>query len=164
MYCNPRLLMTCMVLLSCVPCAVLSQTLYKSVGPDGKVVYSDKLPTEGRVEKMKFQNLPATPLPQSVAATYAELLRKAKANPVATAPVAGNVLYSATWCGYCRQAKAYLASKGLAYTELDIDTPAGMASFAQVGGGKGVPLLMAGGQKVQGYSAQAYDSLFSKIK
>ena len=155
-----RLLIACMVLLSC---AAFSQTLYKSVGLDGKVVYSDKQPAEGRVEKMKFQNLPATPLPQAVAAAYAELLRKAKANPV-TAPVAGTVLYSASWCGYCRQAKAYLASKGIAYSELDIDTPTGMAGFAQVGGGRGVPLLMAGGQKVQGYSAQAYDDLFSKIK
>ncbi|MES2281204.1 MAG: glutaredoxin family protein [Pseudomonadota bacterium] len=164
MYRNSRFLTACMVLLSCLPSAVFSQTLYKSVGPDGKVVYSDKLPTEGRVEKMKLQNLPSTPLPQPVAAAYAELLRKAKANPVALAPVAGNVLYSATWCGYCRQARAHLASRGVAYTELDIDTPAGMASFAQVGGGKGVPLLMAGGQKVQGYSAQAYDSLLSKIK
>ena len=150
-------------------CAVMvgvagSQTLYKSVGPDGKVAYSDKPPTEGRIEKMKFQNLPATPLPESVAAAYAELLRKAKVNPVATVPVAGTVLYSATWCVYCKQAKAYLASKGVAYSELDIDTPAGMASFAQVGGGKGVPLLMAGGQKVNGYSTQAYDALFSKVK
>lgn len=144
--------------------SVFSQTLYKSVGPDGKVVYSDKPPSEGRVEKLKFQNLPATPLPESVAAAYAELLRKAKANPVGTTVASGTVLYSASWCVYCRQAKAYLASKGVAYSELDIDTPAGMAGFAQVGGGKGVPLLVAGGQKVQGYSPQAYDALFSKVR
>lgn len=161
MYLKSRLLIACMVLM---PCVAFSQTLYKSVGADGKVVYSDRPPAEGRAEKMKFQNLPSTPLPQSVAAAYAELLRKAKANPVAIVPVAGNVLYSASWCGYCRQAKSYLATKGVAYSEIDIDTPDGMAGFSQVGGGRGVPLLIAGGQKVQGYSAQAYDGLFSKIK
>ncbi|MBI4998243.1 MAG: glutaredoxin family protein, partial [Rhodocyclales bacterium] len=66
------------------------------------------------------------------------------------------------WCGYCTQAKAWLASKRIAYREIDIDTPDGLASFAQAGGGKGVPLLVANGRRVQGYSPAAYDQLFSR--
>ena len=30
--------------------AIPAQTVYKSIGPDGKVVYSDRAPTTGRLE------------------------------------------------------------------------------------------------------------------
>jgi len=74
------------------------------------------------------------------------------------------VLYSAVWCGYCKLAKAWLGSKNIAYQLIDIDTKEGMASFAQAGGGKGVPLLLAGSQRVQGFSASAYDAVFTGKK
>ena len=72
------------------------------------------------------------------------------------------MLYSATWCGYCRKAKAYLAAKGVSYQEIDIDTPGGRAAFAQAGGGKGVPLLISkSGQRAQGFSPAGYDALLA---
>lgn len=157
-----------------VLCAVLTTTtpiaqtlLYKSVGPDGKIVYSDRAPTEGRLEKtMKFENLPNSPLPAS-ATSQIDILRKAKyaftPNP-SSARTGEVVLYSADWCGYCRKAKAYLASNRIAYHEVDIDTDNGKADFARTGGGKGIPLLLAGGQRVQGFSTAAYDSLFGNRK
>ncbi|WP_442957773.1 glutaredoxin domain-containing protein [Polaromonas sp.] len=143
----------------------VAQNLYKSVGPDGRVVYSDRPPTEGRIEKtMRFENLPSSALPAS-ASSYVEQLRRMRASATpSTPPTNGVVLYSATWCGYCKQAKAYLASKGVTYQEVDIDTNNGMTAFAQSGGGKGVPLLLASGQRVQGFSPAAYDALFANRK
>ena len=142
----------------------LAQNLYKYVDPDGKIGYSDRPPDKGRIEKtMKFENLPSSALPAATA-TYVEQLRRMRASSPASAPISGVVLYSAVWCGYCKQAKAYLASKGIAYQEIDIDTNVGKASFAQSGGGKGVPLLLADGQSVQGFSPAAYDALFVKRK
>ncbi len=143
---------------------VFAQTVYKSVGPDGKIVYGDRPPTEGRVEKtLKFENLPGSALPAS-ASSYVEQLRRMKASPNASTPTGGVVLYMADWCGYCTKAKADLAGKGVAYQEINIDTKDGMAAYAQAGGGKGIPLLFAKGQRVQGYSAAAYDELFAKRK
>ena len=142
----------------------MAQTLYKSVGPDGKVVYGDRPPAEGRIEKtMKFENLPSSALPAAVS-SYVEQLRRMKASSITSTPPSGVVLYAAAWCGYCKNAKAYLASKGVAYQEIDIDTKNGMAAFAQAGGGGGVPLLFAGGQRVQGFSPAAYDALFANRK
>lgn len=66
----------------------------------------------------------------------------------------------ATWCGYCKAAKAYLAQKGIAYRELDVDTPVGKAAFAQIGG-RGVPVLLTNGQRLSGFSAQSYDAVFA---
>lgn len=132
-----------------------AQTLYKSVGADGRVVYGDQPPKTGALEKtMKLENLPvsvvpgAAPRPSSTGAT-----------PTAAVPRGEVVLYMATWCGYCKAAKAYLAQKSIAYRELDIDTPAGKTAFTQIGG-RGVPVLLAQGQRITGFTPQAYDAVF----
>jgi glutaredoxin len=142
----------------------LAQNFYKSVGPDGKISYSDRPPAEGRSAKaMKFDNLPSSTLPAS-ASTYVEQLKRLQASMV-TKPSADEViLYSAVWCTYCKVAKNYLTARGIAYQEFDIDSKEGMASFANAGGGKSVPLLLAAGQRVQGFSAGAYDALFANRK
>ena len=135
-------------------------TLYKSVGPDGRVHYSDRPPADGRIEKtLQFENLPSSPLPAATS-TYVEQLRNANPSSAASATNASVVLYAASWCGYCKQAKAYLASKGIKYREFDVDTRTGMAAFAQTGSGKGIPLLLVDDQRVQGFSRVAYDALF----
>ncbi|NRF65500.1 glutaredoxin family protein [Aquincola sp. S2] len=135
--------------------AAHAQTLYKSIGPDGKVVYSDRPPAEGRVDKtLQFENLPSSAVPAATL-SYVEQLKRMKQS--ALPPTNGLVLYSAAWCGYCRKAKAFLAGKGVSYQEIDIDTPDGKAAFAQAGGGRGVPLLLVNGQKIQGFSPEAYE-------
>ena len=139
--------------------AVPAQTVYKSIGPDGKVVYSDRAPTTGRLEKeMKFE-LASSALPAS-AASYMEQFRKAHPGGAAQAATAkGVTLYSAVWCGYCKQAKAWLSGHGVAYSNVDIDAPGGMAALAQAnGGGTGVPVLVVDGKTMTGFSAGAYDA------
>ena len=38
----------------------------RMVGPDGRIVYSDRPPAEGRLENtMAFENLPSSPLPSA---------------------------------------------------------------------------------------------------
>lgn len=141
-----------------------AQTLYKSVGPDGKTVYSDRPPADGRIQKtLKVENLPASALPAE-SSSYVEQLRRMQAASAKPSVTTGLVLYSAVWCGYCKLAKAYLGSKGVSYQEVDIDTKAGIAALVQAGGGKGVPLLVAGEQRVQGFSAPAYDAFFASRK
>lgn len=135
-----------------------AQTLYKTVGPDGRVVYSDKPPTGVGVDKaMKLDNLPVSVVP---GAEPRAADRSPKTEPPAAAPRGDVVLYMATWCGYCKAAKAYLAQKGIAYRELDVDTPVGKAAFAQIGG-RGVPVLLTNGQRLSGFSAQSYDAVFA---
>lgn len=154
-----RLLVTLALYTLVLPIAQ-AQTLYKIATPDGRVLYTDQPPAKGKVLKTLTPDAaPATALPPSAAEQLAKL-QSLRAPTVAS--VSGVVLYSAVWCGYCTKAKAWLGAKGIAYREVDIDTPDGMASYAQAGGGRGVPLLVAGGQRVQGFSPGAYDQLFAR--
>lgn len=129
-----------------------AQSLYKSIGPNGKVIYSAHPPEGAKVaKKLEFADLPA-----SRASAYTETPAK-----VVTLPEGDVVLYAADWCGYCRKAKAYMDGKGISYKEVNIESEFGKNAFAQVNNGnRGIPLLLARGQRIQGYSEDAYDALF----
>ena len=54
--------------------AQTTTTLYKSVGPDGNVVYGDRPPTDGRTAKaLPFESLPASPLSSETLAYLEQL-------------------------------------------------------------------------------------------
>lgn len=141
-----------------LPLLASAGTVYKSVDANGKITYSDQMPVQGKVVgTFAYTNMPYTPVPPRSS------LPSQSASPVTAPQNAGGkpVLYMAQWCGYCTKAKAYLAEKRIAYTELDVDTPAGARAFAAVGGGKGIPVLARAGQVVRGFSRGGYDAFFA---
>jgi glutaredoxin len=146
-----------------LPLLAGADTLYKSVGPDGGVVYSDKPLAGSQVEKtLEYTPGPSSPLPDYVLRYQEELEKQAKQR-AAGAQRTDNTpqLFTTSWCGFCRKAKAYLAGKGISYTEHDIETPDGMAALVSVGGGsRGVPILAWRGKRVQGFSEASYDAFF----
>lgn len=61
-------------------------------------------------------------------------------------------MYSSDWCGYCRRARALLESKGVAFTEIDVDMVAGARiEMMARGGGDTIPQVFIGGKPVGGY-------------
>jgi glutaredoxin len=137
----------------------LAQTVYKSIGPDGNVVYSDHPPADGKVDKtFNFVELPSSPVPDLPADSANTSGKKAMpTQPVV--PRDGVLMYSASWCGYCKRAKAYLAKNHIAYSSVDIDTADGRSSFQEVGKGS-VPLLFWGKRRIRGFTAEGYDAFF----
>jgi glutaredoxin/ribosomal protein L37AE/L43A len=62
------------------------------------------------------------------------------------------VLYSASWCGYCRAARDFFIQNGIAYSEHDMEkSAAGIEGYKKLGGG-GVPIILIGGEKIRGFS------------
>ena len=60
-------------------------------------------------------------------------------------------IYASDWCGYCRRARALLESKGISFTEIDVDMiPGARAEMVARGGGDTVPQIFIGGQAVGG--------------
>ena len=153
------------VLALVMPALSQAGTLYKSVAPDGTIVYSDQPPASGKVERtFNFANLPASPVPDSVTQYRADLEKSMQRRLSGAADAKQPVLYMAKWCGYCRQAEAYLAEKKISYQRHDIDTPDGKRAFAEAGAGRGIPVIQVGAQKVRGFSRPAYDALFSAAR
>ncbi len=61
------------------------------------------------------------------------------------APEAGSVvMYSTTWCGYCRRLKTQLTGAGIPFTEVNIEEVPEAAAFVEQvnGGNQTVPTLL----------------------
>ncbi len=155
-------------LLALLACTVHAATVYKTIGSDGKVVYTDAPPADPKTAKtLRIADEATTPLPESVR-KYQEQLAKSASSRLREAALprsATPVLFSANWCGYCRQAKSFLQRRQIAFQEHDIDTEAGMRAFIEAGGGKGgVPLMVVDGQSARGFSEASHAQLFAKSK
>jgi glutaredoxin len=143
-------------------------TVYRSLDADGKVIYSDKPPASGKVQKtLEIANAPSTPLPESVLRYQAELEKSMNRRlaEAAAPPTGMSLLFVTKTCVYCRQAKGFLAEKRIPYQEHDIETPDGMRAFIVVGGGRqGVPVLVQNDKRLVGYSRPSYEAFFSAQK
>jgi glutaredoxin len=72
------------------------------------------------------------------------------------------VMYATSWCPYCAKARAYFKKNRIAYVEHDIEKSAAVnAEFKRLGG-RGVPLILVGREKMSGYSEQGLDALFAR--
>jgi glutaredoxin len=139
-----------------------SKALYKTVGKDGVVTYTDQPSSDARIEKiLPLINLPASQLPRT-AVSRLQQLRKSDAvagSSSTTAP--GRIqIFTAQWCGYCRSAKSYLHAHGIDFEEFDVESGDGLQAYARAGGTSGIPLLVAGDRRVRGFSDAAYDAFF----
>jgi len=137
-------------------------TVYKTIDANGKTVYSDQPPASGNVAKtLNFSDLPSTPVSVQPNTEQSRNLRALqKKHETRQADTGQPKLFAAQWCGYCKKAKAYLAEKNISFQEYDVDTAEGKRAFAEVGGGRGIPVLIRNGQRTQGFSRPAYDALF----
>jgi len=72
------------------------------------------------------------------------------------------VLYTTTWCGACKKAKAWLQQKGISFSERDVERDSGVteelaAKCARAGvRPDGVPVLDARGRMLVGFDPKAY--------
>ncbi|MCU7915989.1 MAG: DUF4124 domain-containing protein [Candidatus Thiodiazotropha sp. (ex Gloverina cf. vestifex)] len=70
------------------------------------------------------------------------------------------VIYSTTWCGACRKAKSYFKQKSIPYKEYDVEkSTKGRRDYARLKG-KGVPIILVGKQRMNGFSASGFDSIY----
>lgn len=61
------------------------------------------------------------------------------------------VMYTTGWCPYCQRARRLLEKKGVAYTEIDIDsTPEKRAEMQSRSGRRSVPQIFIGDHHVGG--------------
>jgi glutaredoxin len=69
------------------------------------------------------------------------------------------VMYATRWCPYCHRAREYFERHSVKYVEHDIEgSPEILAAFHELGG-RGVPLILVGDKRMEGFSPRAFDAL-----
>ena len=81
--------------------------------------------------------------------------------PAAPVPV---VMYATDWCPYCAKARAYFKRTNTTYVEHDIEkSAAAHAEFKRLGG-RGVPLILVGSEKLRGFNELAFESAYARAE
>ncbi len=98
-----------------------------------------------------------TDMEKTLIAAAAESRRQGRDESFANRKSNDVVVYSTSWCGYCRKAKAWLTKKGIPFTEKDIEKDSGaaaeLAGKAAAAGVQpnGVPVIDARGTLILGF-------------
>lgn len=124
-----------------------AQTVYRIVGPDGQVTFSDKPPATPASKVTPVDNaLPAT-------APVAPALPYALGQVVGKYPV---TLYSTSNCAPCDSGRKLLIARGVPFSEKIISTAQDAEALQKLSGSNSLPFLTIGVQHVAGFSASEW--------
>jgi glutaredoxin len=125
-----------------------SFALYKVVGPDGKVTYTDRPPSaaEGRASPINAR----TGAAESAGALPAELRQAISRYPVTLYTIANG-------CEPCVEARDLLRKRGVPFSERQVVTGEDSEAFQKITGGRDAPVLAIGAQQLKGLAPQTWN-------
>lgn len=117
-----------------------AQPMYRIVGPDGRVTFTDRPPADGSVTRAAA---PAAPATAPTASLPTELAAVVNRFPV--------TLFTGPGCGtVCNDARGLLRARGIPHTERTVTTAADAAELTRLTGATLLPSLTVGRQSLQG--------------
>ncbi len=130
-----------------------AETIYRQLGSDGRITYSDK--PLGNSAALKPSGGSGTELPAAEAAAGLpyELRQVVSRYPV--------TLYSGPGCQPCNSARALLQSRGVPFAERTVSTPQDGEALRRISDELMLPVLKIGSQVLKGFSADQYDQYLS---
>jgi glutaredoxin len=120
-----------------------AQPVYRIVGPDGRVTFTDRPPADASA---KAVTAPVVTMgaDNDVASLPFELRSAASRFPV--------TLYSRPGCVPCDTGRNYLTSRGIPFTEKTVTTNEDIDALQRLAGTPTLPFATIGGQQLKGYS------------
>jgi glutaredoxin len=130
------------LVLGLVSVAALAQGVYRIVGPDGRVSYSDQPPPAANA-KPAVSGAPGAAGGPSAQLPF-ELRQVASRYPV--------VLYTSAECAPCNSGRNLLNARGIPYSEKTITTFEDAEALKRLSGQSSLPFVTIGIQQIKGYS------------
>lgn len=139
---TPRAAALAALLISCLG-GVQAQTVYRIVGPDGRITFSDRPPSSAsQVAPVGSGGADATA--QNATLPYA--LRQV----VAKYPV---TLYSGNDCAPCDEGRNLLRARGVPFAEKTVSSADDVQALQRLANTSALPLLTIGAQQLKGFAA-----------
>ena len=139
--------------------------MYQWVDESGAVTFKDTPPpASGKRRKVKvYKDSDFAPAPptQAVPAARGDKSIAMPASQPSTPKkerFTGTVeMYVTDWCGYCKKAQSYMNSRGISYVAYDIEKDSSAKQRHKELGGRGVPLIIIGSNKMSGFSPETLE-------
>lgn len=122
--------------------------LYKWVGPDGKVTYSDTPPPKS-ASKVETKALDIGDAGAGAGDLPFEVMEAVKNHPV--------TLYTTRNCPPCEEGRKLLSGRGIPFKEKTVNNSEDAAQFREAGGDSNLPLLLVGRNKERGYEPNTWN-------
>lgn len=119
-----------------------AQTIYRIVGANGQVTFSDKPPASA--DTATVLGAGGRPIGQAAAVLPLELRQVAGKYPV--------TLYTAESCSPCALGRELLSRRGIPFSEKTIGTFEDSEALQRISGASSLPFLTIGGQQIKGFS------------
>ena len=127
--------------------------LYKWVDDEGNMHYGDSPPENVELKKITGEIT-------SIPAVSVEPSGLDSGQTTAAGAAKKVVMYSTSWCGYCRQAARYFRQKKIPFTEYDIEKSAKGARDYKRLKGRGVPVILIGKKRMNGFSVGRFNQIY----
>lgn len=131
------------VLVSLLTSPVLAQGVYRIVGPDGKVTFSDQPPPSSSPVRPVGSATTGAAAGAGAQLPY-ELRQVSSRYPV--------TLYSSRECAPCNTGRNLLNARGIPYSEKTVETAPDGEALKRISGEMTLPFLTIGSQRIKGYS------------
>ncbi len=126
--------------------------IYRWVDKAGQVHFSDQKPINESVEEVQIDDKIGSYQDISFSNYKAETSKTTSKNKV--------VMFSASWCGYCKKAEKYFRKNNIQYTNYDIEKNSkGKRLYKQLGA-RGVPVILVGTKRMNGFSESGFERLY----
>lgn len=122
---------------------VLAQGVYRIVGPDGKVTFSDQ-PPPATTPVRPVGNATTGASPGAGGQLPFELRQVSGRYPV--------TLYTSRDCAPCNSGRNLLNARGIPYSERTVETAQDSEALKRLSGETSLPFLTIGAQRLKGYS------------
>ena len=133
--------------------------VYKWTGPDGRTHYGDRPPEDAKLKDVRIGlQSHAGPV---VVDNWTEEIRRAPPPTQAQPGAFAVTLYVTPWCAPCKRARAHLAQKGVDFREVDVEASEENGTEFREFGGKAVPLILVGEQRMRGFDAGSLDKMLT---
>lgn len=134
-----------------------SAEIFQWTDNDGNVQFGDRPPASSGAKRVEVE----VNSYESVSVESAEAFKSGVSNKGRAKKV---VMYSTTWCGVCKRARRFLKSQKISFKEYDVEkSRKGKKDYARLKG-RGVPILLVGGQRMNGFSASRFSRMYSSGK
>ena len=128
--------------------------IYKWTDEQGRMHYSDKPPARGPASEVQVKINTYTS-PRITASPFTGKNRTTtSSNQV--------ILYSTSWCGYCKKARNYFQANNIPFTEYDVETSEKGKRDYQAMNGNGVPIILVGAKRLNGFSPTSFERLYDE--
>lgn len=137
--------------------------IYKWVDSKGTIHFSSSPPEKGKAETVNVQvNSFSSYSPSGAADKSTKFQFDPNLITSGKESARDVVMYSAAWCGYCKQARRYFKQKNIAFDEYDVEkSQKGKTDYRKLGG-NGVPLILVGKKRMSGFSVAGFEKLYQR--